>query len=182
MCGHLVTFSTKNLLYCASQECPTAPNQKTEMCKYYTKDQSILRPTPVFHVSFLTASPSFLTENPINSWWCHLFCQVPVGNIQEICRSKLFMYFHTFLGMEHLLGIPVPAGYLAAIFLCLPNDVLPWINPIQLFIQGVIIDGSNISETVDRKYDIWTLLLIYHHAINCILLTEQKKGCRSLMG
>lgn len=92
------------------------------------------------------------------------------------------MDHHTFLGIEHLLEILLPTGYLAAILLCLPNDVLPRINPIQLLIQGVIIDGSNISETMDRKYDIWTLLLIYHHAVNCILLTEQKKGCRSLMG
>lgn len=164
-----------------TEESPTVPSQKREMCKYCTKDQSIFRPAPVFHVSFPTASPSLLTEDFINSR-CHLFCQVPAGNLQEICRSKLFRDHHTFLGIEHLLEIPLPTGYLAAILLCLPNDVLPRINPIQLLIQGVIIDGSNISETMDRKYDIWTLLLIYHHAVNCILLTEQKKGCRSLMG
>jgi len=79
------------------------------------------------------------------------------------CRARL----------PHLLVIPSPTGYLAAVFLCLPDDVLPRIDPVQLLIQGVIIDGSNVSETVDREYDVRTLLLIYHHAINCVLLTEQ---------
>lgn len=84
--------------------------------------------------------------------------------------------------LPHLLRIPSSAGYLAAIFLCLPDHVLPRINPVQMLIQGVVINGSNIPETMDREYDIWTLLLIYHHAINCVLLAEQQEGCRSLMG
>lgn len=75
-----------------------------------------------------------------------------------------------------------PLGYLAAIFLCLPDDVLPRVNPVELLIQGIVINGSDIAEAVDGEYDIWALLLIYHHAINRVLLTEQQKGGRSWMG
>lgn len=75
-----------------------------------------------------------------------------------------------------------PPGYLAAILLCLSDDVLARVNPVELLVQGVVVDGSDVAEAVDGEDDVRALLLVYHHAIDGILLAEQQKGGGSCVG
>lgn len=71
-------------------------------------------------------------------------------------------------------------NYLAAIFLCFSDHVLSWVNPIELLVQWVIINGPDIPKTVDRKDDVRALLLINHHAVDGTLLTEEQESSWSL--
>ena len=63
--------------------------------------------------------------------------------------------------------------YLATIFLCFSDHVLSWVNPIELLVQGVIVNGPDIPKAVDRKDDVRALLFINHHAVDGTLLTEE---------
>ena len=70
--------------------------------------------------------------------------------------------------------------YLAAIFLSFSDHVLSWINPIELLVQGVIVNGPDIPKAVDRKDDVRALLFINHHAVDGALLTEEQESSWSL--
>lgn len=70
-------------------------------------------------------------------------------------------------------------SYLATIFLCLSYHVLSRVNPVELLVQRVIINGPDVPKAVDRKDDVRTLLFINHHAVDGALLTEEQEGGRS---
>ena len=71
-------------------------------------------------------------------------------------------------------------NYLAAIFLCFSDHVLSWVNPIELLVQWVIVNGPDIPKAVDRKDDVGALLFINHHAVDGTLLTEEQESSWSL--
>lgn len=71
-------------------------------------------------------------------------------------------------------------SYLATVFLCLSDHVLSRVNPVELLVQRVIINGPDIPKAVDGKDDVRTLLFINHHAVDGTLLTEEQEGSRSL--
>lgn len=67
--------------------------------------------------------------------------------------------------------------YLVSIFLSTADNVLLGVDPVQVFVQWVIVNGTHISQTMNWEYDVWTLLFINYHSVNSRLLTEQQKGC-----
>lgn len=71
-------------------------------------------------------------------------------------------------------------NYLAAIFLCFSDHVLSWVNPIQLLVQWVIVNGTDIPKAMDREDDIRALLFINYHAVDGTLLTEEQESSWSL--
>lgn len=51
-----------------------------------------------------------------------------------------------------------------------------------MLVQWVIVDSSHVPQAVNGQDDIWTLLLIDHHAVDCRLLTEEQEGGGSCTG
>lgn len=66
--------------------------------------------------------------------------------------------------------------------MCLSYRVLSRVNPVELLVQRVIINGPDVPKAVDRKDDVRTLLFINHHAVDGALLTEEQEGGRSTAG
>ena len=69
--------------------------------------------------------------------------------------------------------------YLVPVVLSAADDVLLGVDPVQLFVQRVVVDRSHVPQVVDRQDDVGTLLLVDHHAVDGRLLTEQQEGGRS---
>lgn len=78
------------------------------------------------------------------------------------------------------MGSKLSLSYLATIFLCLSDHVLSRVNPVELLVQRVVINGPNVPKAVDGKGDVRALLLVDHHAVDGTLLTEEQEGGRSL--
>lgn len=70
-------------------------------------------------------------------------------------------------------------SYLATIFMCLSYGVLSRVNPVELLVQRVIVNGPDVPKAVDRKDDVRALLFINHHAVDGALLTEEQEGAGS---
>lgn len=68
---------------------------------------------------------------------------------------------------------------LVAILLGTADDVLLGVDPVQLLVQRVVVDGPDVSEAVDGQDDVGALLLVDHHAIDRRLLAEQQERGRS---
>ena len=69
--------------------------------------------------------------------------------------------------------------YLVSVLLSAADDVLLGVDPVQLFVQRVVVDGSDVPQAVDRQDDVGTLLLVDHHAVDGRFLAEQQEGSRS---
>lgn len=79
-------------------------------------------------------------------------------------------------------GSAAPPRYLGAILVCLADDVLPGVDPVELLVQWIVVDGSHVAQAVDGQDDVRALLLVDHHAIDRVLLTEQQERARSCTG
>lgn len=68
------------------------------------------------------------------------------------------------------------SGYLVTVLLRPADHVLFGVDPVEVSVQRVVVDGTHVSETVDGQDDVRTLLLVNDHTINGRLLTEEQKG------
>ncbi|KAJ7987928.1 hypothetical protein DPEC_G00318330, partial [Dallia pectoralis] len=46
------------------------------------------------------------------------------------------------------------------------DDVQFGVDPVQLFIQRVVVNSPDVPQVVDGKDDVRRLLLIHHHPVN----------------
>lgn len=129
-----------------------------------------------------------------NSTSKQLFTQRSFRREKMLPGSEFQFYTHTHTRARRVmigwLGGPITTqknwilnwalDYLAAIFLCFSDHVLSWINPIELLVQGVIVNGPDIPKAVDGKDDVRALLFINHHAVDGTLLTEEQESSWSL--
>lgn len=112
---------------------------------------------------------------------------------KKSCSVQNFNFTHTHTHAQACTGVLVSLitrqkkcilhwalNYLATIFLCFSDHVLSWVNPIELLVQWVIVNGPDISKAVNGKDDIGALLFINHHAVNGTLLTEEQESSWSL--
>lgn len=67
------------------------------------------------------------------------------------------------------------AAHLVAVLLCPANDVLLRVDPVELLVQRVVVDGPHVSQAVDGQDDIGALLFVNHHAVDGRLLTEEQE-------
>lgn len=56
--------------------------------------------------------------------------------------------------------------YLIAILLGTTDDILLRVDPVELLVEWVVVNGSDIAQAVNGKDDVRALLLIHYHAIN----------------
>lgn len=64
---------------------------------------------------------------------------------------------------------------LVPVLLSSADDVLLGVDPVQVFVQRVVVDGSDIPQAVDGQDDVRTLLLVDHHSINGCFLAEKQE-------
>lgn len=69
--------------------------------------------------------------------------------------------------------------YLVPVLLSTADDILLGVDPVQLLVQRVVVDGANVPQVVDGQDDIRALLLVNHHAVDRCLLAEEQEGCGS---
>lgn len=65
--------------------------------------------------------------------------------------------------------------YLVAVLLSTPDDVLLRVDPVELLVEWVVVDGSHVAQAVNGQDDIGALLLIHYHAVDGRLLAEQQE-------
>lgn len=101
-------------------------------------------------------------------------------------------YSHTLRGRQH--GVKDGAAdtsylaaltgnssfvYLVSVLLSTADDILLGVNPVQLFVLRVVVDGADVPQAVDGQDDVRTLLLVDHHTVDGRFLAEQQEGRRS---
>lgn len=74
------------------------------------------------------------------------------------------------------------AAHLVAVLLRPTNDVLLGVDPVELLVQWVVVDGSHVPQAVDGQDDVGALLFVNHHAVDGRLLTEEQEGGGSCSG
>lgn len=60
-----------------------------------------------------------------------------------------------------------------------PPDVLFGVDPVQLLVQRVVVDGADVLQVVDGQDDVRALLLVDHHPVDGRLLAEEQERCGS---
>lgn len=80
--------------------------------------------------------------------------------------------------METERHIFLVSSHLVSVLLSSADDVLLGVDPVQLFVQRVVVDGPDVPQAVDRQDDVGTLLLVDHHSVDGRLLAEQQEGRR----
>lgn len=74
------------------------------------------------------------------------------------------------------------AAHLVAVLLRPTNDVLLGVDPVELLVQRVVVNGSHVPQAMNGQDDIGALLLVNHHAVDGCLLTEEQEGGWSCRG
>ena len=67
---------------------------------------------------------------------------------------------------------------LVAVLLRAADGVLLGVDPVQLLVQRVVVDGAHVPQAVDGQDDVRALLLVDHHPVDGRLLAEQQEGGR----
>lgn len=71
--------------------------------------------------------------------------------------------------------------HLVAVLLGAANDVLLGVDPVQLLVQRVVVNGPDVLQVLNGQDDVGALLLVDHHAVDGRLLAEEQERRGSCM-
>ena len=89
---------------------------------------------------------------------------------------SLFFFHLPVISLPASLSHHPPLSHLVAVVLGPADGVLLGVDPVQLLVQGVVVDGAHVAQAVDGQDDVRALLLVHHHAVDGRLLAEQQEG------
>lgn len=74
------------------------------------------------------------------------------------------------------------AAHLVAVLLGPADHVLFGVDPVELLVQRVVVDGPHVPQAVDGQDNVGALLLVNHHTVDGRLLAEEQEGGGSCRG